>query len=73
MFGLNLISRIVFCDDSSFVVEPVMAPYAVVDTKINAQNGALWQTRLILLNSSKDRQHTVPHMRDIASFFWRSL
>ena len=37
MFGLNFISRVVFCDDSSFVVEHVMAPYAVVDTKINAQ------------------------------------
>jgi hypothetical protein len=39
MFGLNFINRVVFCDDSSFAVEPVMAPYAVVDTKINAQNG----------------------------------
>ena len=40
MFGLNFVCRVVFCDDSSCAVEPVMAPYAVVDTKINTQNRA---------------------------------
>ena len=39
-----------------------MAPYAVVDTTTVARE-RVWHTRLILLNSSKDRQNTATYWR----------